>query len=124
MPGPGQRGARLLGRDYWLVVSKPRESTTPEQVAAVVGEHVDWLLDLESTGVVVMSGPLFDGPGVGPGSGMTVLRAADAEQARAIADQDPFVRAGLRSFELFRWRVNEGSIAVTVELGSGTFRWH
>jgi uncharacterized protein YciI len=118
------RAAGLLGRDYWLVHSAPHDTTTPEQIAAVVDEHVEWLLGLESAGVVVLSGPLLDGPGARPGSGMTVLRAADADAARAIADQDPFVTAGLRTFDLFRWRVNEGSIAVTVELGSGSFRWH
>jgi len=115
---------RLLGRDYWLVHSTPHEETTPEQIAAVVDEHIEWLLELESAGVVVLSGPLLDGPGARPGSGMTVLRAADADAARVIAEQDPFVKAGLRTFDLFRWRVNEGSIAVTVELGSGSFRWH
>ena len=115
---------RLLGRDYWLVRSTPHEATTAEQIEGVADEHVEWLLGLESSGVVVLSGPLLEGPGTRPGSGITVLRAADADAARAIAAQDPFVTSGLRTFELFRWRVNEGSIAVTMELGSGTFRWH
>ena len=40
-----------------------------------------------------MSGPLLSGPGTGPGSGVTVLRAAGAADAEAIAAQRP-VRAG------------------------------
>ncbi len=115
--------ARLLGRDYWLVVWTPHGSTTADDIAGHVDEHVTWLLGLEESGVLVMSGPLLEGPGARPGSGMTVLRAADAGTARALAEQDPFVRADLRSFELFRWRVNEGSIGITVSLGTGAFRW-
>lgn len=115
--------ARLLGREYWLVVSKPHESTTEDGIGAVVEEHIAWLLGLEEAGVLVMSGPLVEGPGARAGSGMTVLRADDAAGARAIAEQDPFVRADLRSFDLFRWRVNEGSIGITVSLGTGSFQW-
>lgn len=115
--------ARLLGRDYWLVVWTPHGSTAADDIACHVDEHVTWLLGLEESGVLVMSGPLLEGPGARPGSGMTVLRAADAGTARALAEQDPFVRADLRSFELFRWRVNEGSIGITVSLGTGAFRW-
>ena len=55
-----------------------------------------WLLGLERDGVLLLSGPLTSGEGVGPGSGVTVLRAAGAEEALAIARQDPFALAGLR----------------------------
>ena len=70
-----------------------------------------------------MSGPLLSGPGTGPGSGVTVLRAADGEAAEAIAAQDPFVRAGLRTFAIYQWRVNEGSIGIQLSLGTGTYDW-
>ena len=117
-------GTRLLGRDYWLAVWRPHDSTTAEDIAAVVDEHVEWLLGLESDGALLLSGPLLEGPGTRPGSGITVVRAADADEARRLAEQDPFVRAGLRTFDLFRWRINEGSVGVTLDLGSGSFRWH
>lgn len=54
---------------------------------------------------------------------MTVLRAGDEETARRIAAEDPFVRAGLRTFEVYRWRVNEGSVGVRVSLGTGGYEW-
>lgn len=113
----------LLERDYWLVLSTPRPATTAADVAAHAPEHVAWLLGLERDGVVLMSGPLTSGDGVRPGSGVTVLRAADADAARAIAEQDPFVRAGLRDPAVLGWRVNEGSVGVTVSLGTGRFSW-
>jgi uncharacterized protein YciI len=113
----------LLGRDYWLVLSTPLAGTDEAAIEAHVAEHVRWLLDLEREHVVVMSGPLLAGPGTGPGSGVTVLRAADAAAADAIAARDPFVTAGLRSYAIYHWRVNEGSIGIQVSLGAGTFDW-
>jgi hypothetical protein len=52
-----------------------------------------------------------------------VLRAQSAEHAAGIAARDPFVLAGLRTFEVFRWLVNEGAIRVRLSLGTGTYTW-
>ena len=123
-PAAGVDLARLLGRDYWLVRAIPRPGTDQAAIEARVQEHVAWLLDLERRDVLLASGPLLSGPGTGPGSGVTILRAPDEETARKIADGDPFVRHGLRTFELYRWRLNEGSIGVRVSLGTGTYDWH
>jgi uncharacterized protein YciI len=114
---------KLLGRDYWLVLSTPGEATTAAGVQHHLAAHLAWLLELEATGMVFLSGPLTSGPGVRPGSGVTVLRAESAERARAIAEADPFVVAGLRTVEVFGWRVNEGAIEVRVSLGTGTYSW-
>ena len=115
--------ARLLGRDYWLIRSIPNAGTDQDAVAARVEEHVGWLLGLEEQGVLLASGPLLSGPGTGPGSGVTIIRAADEETARKIADGDPFVRHGLRTHQLYRWRLNEGSVGVRISLGTGTYHW-
>ena len=116
--------ARLLGRDYWLIRSIPQPGTGQAAIEACVEEHVGWLLGLERRDVLLASGPLLSGPGTGPGSGVTIIRAPDEETARKIADGDPFVQHGLRTFELYRWRLNEGSIGVRVSLGTGTYDWH
>jgi uncharacterized protein YciI len=119
----GNEQHTLLNRDYWLVLSTPNATTSSADIAAHVDDHLDWMLALEADGAVLMSGPLLDGPGTGPGSGVTVLRANDAAEAESIAAADPFVKAGLRTFQVFHWRVNEGSIGVTVSLGTGTYTW-
>jgi uncharacterized protein len=48
------------------------------------------------------------------GDGLTIVRAANAQAARAIAEADPFVVHGLRSFELREWTVMEGSLGLKV----------
>ena len=115
--------SRLLGRVYWLIRSVPVAGTDRAAVDAHVEEHVAWLLGLEREGILFASGPLLSGPGVGPGSGVTVLRAEDEDSARRIAECDPFVQAGLRTFEVYRWLLNEGSVSVRVSLGTGRYEW-
>ena len=115
--------AGLLGRDYWLVWSVPLAGTDQQAIDEHAEKHVAWLLGLEADGVLFLSGPLLSGPGTSPGSGVTVIRADDQDAARAIAAADPFVQAGLRTFTLHRWRLNEGSVGVMISLGTGTYRW-
>jgi uncharacterized protein YciI len=122
-PSEDETLTRLLGRDYWLVTSTPRPDTTTDEIAALAPRHVAWLLELEESGVVLASGPLTSGPGVRSGSGVTVLRAPDEQSASLIAAQDPFVVAGLRTFVIQGWRLNEGSISIRVSLGTGAFEW-
>jgi uncharacterized protein YciI len=112
-----------LDRDYWLIRSVPRLGATAEDFAARMEEHLSWVLAREQEGTVFLSGPLIEGPGVAPGSGITVLRAQDATEAAKIAAEDPFVVAGLRDPEVFRWRVKEGAIQVGLTFGTGTFTW-
>ena len=121
--GAGGGTPALLGRDYWLIRSSPGATTTAEDIERVAGDHVDWLLKLEADGLVFLSGPLTSGPGVTPGSGITVLRAGSAAEAAQIAAADPFVTHGLRTFEVFGWRVNEGAIQLGLSLGTGHYTW-
>jgi uncharacterized protein len=118
---PEQSG--LLGRDYWLILSTPVTGTGLADIEACAPAHIAWLLGLERDGVLFLSGPLLSGPGTGPGSGVTVLRAADENEAASIAANDPFVVKGLRTFAVHRWRLNEGSIGVRLSLGTATYVW-
>ena len=113
----------LLGRDYWLILSTPAAGTGQADIDACAPQHIAWLLGLERDGVLFLSGPLLSGPGTGPGSGVTVLRAAGENDAASIAANDPFVVQGLRTFSVHRWRLNEGSIGVRLSLGTATYDW-
>lgn len=76
-----------------------------------LAEHLQYMIDLERRGKLFASGPLGDGS---KGDGMTIVRAASAEEAREIALRDPFVVNGIRTFTIQPWTVMEGALTVTV----------
>jgi uncharacterized protein YciI len=105
---------KMLRRKFYVVLSKP--SPTPEKLKAHLAAHLEYMIGLEKRGVLFASGPLADGEGPPTGAGLTILRAASAEEARALAEADPFVRNGLRSFELKEWTIMEGTLGLRVNL--------
>jgi len=76
-----------------------------------LAEHLDYMIALERQGKLFASGPFGDGT---KGDGMTIIRAANAEEARAVALHDPFVVNGIRTFKIEAWTVMEGSLSLTV----------
>ncbi len=67
----------------------------------LVRAHVAHLKDLESRGLLELCGPFGEGKG-----GMVILRGVTRQQARAIMEADPFVRAGAESAELREWKLS------------------
>lgn len=61
----------------------------------IIREHVSFLRKLEEHDKLVLCGPFLDFKG-----GMVVIRAISMEEARAIAESDPFVKSGLESYEI------------------------
>jgi uncharacterized protein YciI len=103
---------RMLRKKFFVILSKG--GATPDEIGAVLPEHLDYMIGLEKSGVLFASGPLADAEGKTRGDGLTILRAGSAEEARRIASQDPFVTGGLRSFEVREWTVMEGSLGVKI----------
>src|SRR6266508_1463878 len=91
----------LLGQDYWLVLSTPAQSTTGAAIERHVDQHIAWLLKLEADGVLFLSGPLVIGPGTGPCSCVTVLRAGSAEDACVIARIQTSILTASSMFEVY-----------------------
>ncbi len=56
-------------------------------------EHVAFLNDLNAKGTLKFAGPFLDADGKPDGS-LVVIEAADAAAAQALADADPYARAG------------------------------
>ena len=67
---------------------------TPELVAA----HIAHLKKLHSQERLVLCGPFASSKG-----GMVVVRADSAEDAVAIAEEDPFVKSGFETYQLRVW---------------------
>jgi uncharacterized protein YciI len=102
----------MLRKKLYVVLS--RGGAAPDEIAARLPEHLEYMIGLEKQGVLFASGPLAEAGGATRGDGLTILRAESAEAARRIAEADPFVAHGLRSFELREWTVMEGSLGIKV----------
>lgn len=76
-----------------------------------LAEHLAYMIELERQGKLFASGPFGDGT---KGDGMTIIRAANADEAREVALRDPFVVNGIRTFKIEPWTLMEGSLSVTV----------
>jgi len=105
---------KMLRRKFYAVLSQP--SPVPEKLKPLLPAHLEYMISLEKRGVLFASGPLSDGKGPPSGAGLTVLRVADIEEARVLAEADPFVRNGLRTFELKEWTIMEGTLGLRVNL--------
>jgi uncharacterized protein YciI len=105
--------ARMLKKKLYDVLSMPLDGGG-DKLPMHQPAHLEYMIANEKKGIVFASGPLSEADGTQRGRGLTVLRAASVEEARAIAAQDPFVINGVRTFELREWTVMEGSFGVTV----------
>ncbi len=72
-------------------------------------EHVEHLNALNEKGILKMAGPFLDGDGK-PNGSLVIVETDTIEEARAIADADPYTKAGLfQSVEVkpFNWVFNK-----------------
>ena len=107
-----QLTSRMLRKKLYVILSKG--AATPDQLGAVLPEHLEYMIGLEKRGVLFASGPLNTAPGGPVGDGLTILRAASMDEARDLASADPFVKNKIRTFEVREWTVMEGSLGVRV----------
>jgi uncharacterized protein len=105
---------KMLRRKLYVVLSKA--SPTPEKLKALLPSHLEYMIGLEKRGVLFASGPLADGNEPSSGAGLTIVRAGSAAEAREMADADPFVKNGLRQYELKEWTLMEGALGLRVNL--------
>jgi uncharacterized protein YciI len=63
-----------------------------------IARHIEYLRKLDDDSKLVLAGPFEDFPG-----GMVVVRAESPDAARTIAQSDPFVVEGVRTFEVRTW---------------------
>jgi uncharacterized protein len=111
--------ARMLQKRLYVVLTTPLKPMS--ELATLLSEHLQYMINLEKKGVLFASGPFLSGERVAPGSGMTILRASSLEEAQAIAEQDPFNASGMRAFEIREWQLNEGSYTLTLHYSDGSY---
>ncbi|MEO1732834.1 MAG: YciI family protein [Pseudomonadota bacterium] len=112
-----ERGA--LAFEVYVAVSTP--VADPAEIMEVLPDHLAYIRSLEVSGQLMFAGPLSDETGTQmQAMGMLVLRAANMEEAKELAANDPMHKAGVRSFVLRKWLINEGQVMVSLGLSGQT----
>lgn len=63
-------------------------------------DHLEYLENLKGQGKVFLKGPFTDGAG-----GLVIYSADSIEEAKQLAENDPYVKHGVRRLELHEWRI-------------------
>jgi uncharacterized protein YciI len=102
-PAPANRlTAGMLGKPLWVIVTKA--VVARDKVLPFLEAHLAHQVRLEKEGIMFAAGPLQNEDGSRTESGMIVIRAADAAEARRIADSDPMHKNGVRTYTLANGR--------------------
>lgn len=111
------RSRGSLALEMYVVESTPAQAM--EAVKAMLPEHLDYQRTQELSGKLAFAGPLSDETGEWmEGVGLIIYRAASLEEATALAHADPMHQAGVRTFTIRKWLINEGSIQLTMGLST------
>lgn len=93
---------------YYVRLLKRGPLWTPEEtpeVARLQAAHLAYGQKLRDTGKAIINGPVIDG---GDLRGVSFLRADSLEEAQALSDADPSVKAGRLISEVHPWMVHKG----------------
>jgi uncharacterized protein YciI len=77
-------------------------------------------IDLEASGKLFGGGPV-ESPTGQHESGLVIIRAKDAAEAKAIVESDPMQKEGARTYTLHHWQMNEGTLGVKLNYSTGSF---
>lgn len=111
-------GKGFYGKTLFVITTRPARPDADLRTHMVA--HLRSQIALEKQGVLFAAGPLTREDGAWSGTGMCIVRAANFEEARAIADADPMHKAGERVYDLQQWRLNEGRITLSINLSDST----
>ena len=110
----------MLNKPLYVVLRTPRDLTRMDELLEA---HLHWAVAAERRGELFASGP-FVAEGGTPGAlgGMSIVRAASEDEARAILAGDPFVAEGVFAIEVRRWLLMEGGFTVNVRFSDQSTR--
>jgi uncharacterized protein YciI len=114
---PGSGG---LHKELFVIFTTP--IAPREEILKILPKHLERQVELERAGILFAAGPMFEENKEGAVRGMIIVRASSFEDARKIADGDPLHKAGLRTYSIDRWIINEGSYTVNVQYSDQTFK--
>jgi uncharacterized protein YciI len=104
-PAPAQSAAPQV-KTWFIHLIPPRATFMTDMTAAesaLMQQHVEYWKQEYAKGVLVFGGPVFDAHGA---YGVIVLRAANEDEARAIASADPTVKGGVNKIDVAEMKVS------------------
>lgn len=120
-PAAQQLLGSMLNKPLYVVLRTPRDTT---RMGELLEPHLRWAVAAERRGELFASGPfVVEGGTPGALGGMTIVRAASEDEARAILAGDPFVAEGVFAIEVRRWLLMEGGFTVNVRLSDQSIRF-
>ena len=98
-----------------------RRTIDGDALQANLGDHLRWMIREEKARRIVLSGPTAKNESATVSlNGLTVIAAADLDEAKTLAAADPLVIVGAVAFDIFEWTVNEGSLTFTVTISDSS----
>lgn len=85
---------------------KATTESTPESIQ-LQADHLANIFKMLGSGKLGAAGPCLDGGNL---SGVFVFQVGSIEEAKALADADPFVKAGILVVELHSWMAAKGTL--------------
>lgn len=96
----------MPGDLLFAIFSTPVDGWAP--LRPLAAEHVAYVDDLQAEGILFGTGPLCNEDGVHcDGDGLLLVWAASMEGARELADRDPMHRAGVKTYRIRPWILNQ-----------------
>jgi uncharacterized protein len=111
---------RMLRKQLWVIISK--RAAPPEEMRKHLKVHLEHQISLEKQGIMYGAGPATVPGENEPAFGLIIIRASDRDEARRIADRDPMHSSGVRTYELYRWSMNEGRLSITLDFSDRSYR--
>ena len=114
---------KLLRKQFYAIFMEP-PAPFDDPIKAfgdTLRDHLGFLNDLEKRGILFASGPFRDETTPWGGDGMALIRASSLEEAEAIAAEEPFQKAGIRSNRVRPWQLNEGGFSINVRFMDNEF---
>lgn len=110
----------MLKLRLYAAISKTEKPM--EEILPFVPDHLSYMMQLEKEGILFASGPFIE-PGILVGAGLTILRAENRLQAKSYLDEEPLVKRGMRSYQLFEWELREGCMNVKLDFSTGKYQF-
>jgi catechol 2,3-dioxygenase-like lactoylglutathione lyase family enzyme/uncharacterized protein YciI len=115
------RVGQMVNKRLYVGISKVNMTSPPPPID-VVGEHLEYALELEQQGILFAAGPFVDDEGKMVGDGMFIVRADSKAQAAEILAKDPIHVGNFRKCTVHGWTLHEGKLNVSFNLSDQTYK--